>query len=217
MKSEPGRLQPVRAEFPVSKHLNQLVMVNKLDITALQMDAIVNAAKPSLLGGKGVDGAIHEAAGRGLFEECAQLNGCGVGEAKITSGHKLPARHVIHTVGPVGEDEPALRKSYESCLQLCLEHGIRSVAFPCISTGHYGYPEEAAAKVALHTVRKWLEDHGDHFSCIMFCTYSDRALELYKTLMPQYFPVEKQGVPDNLNDRGLGPMANTRSTHQKAS
>jgi O-acetyl-ADP-ribose deacetylase (regulator of RNase III) len=133
------------------------------DITRLDIDAIVNAANESLLGGGGVDGAIHRAAGPGLIEECRGLHGCATGEAKITGGYNLPARHVIHTVGPVwsggdnGEDT-FLARCYENSLRLAARNDIRSIAFPSISTGAYGFPIDRAAAIALETIERMLEE-----------------------------------------------------------
>jgi O-acetyl-ADP-ribose deacetylase (regulator of RNase III) len=145
------------------------------DITRLELDAIVNAANKTLLGGGGVDGAIHRAAGPELREACAKLGGCDTGEAKITPGFKLPARYVIHTVGPVwgggerGEDR-LLAACYRNALALALEHGLASIAYPAISTGAYGFPPDRAARIALRTVLATLEDNAA-IKRVVFCCF----------------------------------------------
>lgn len=154
------------------------------DITKLEVDAIVNAANTTLLGGGGVDGAIHRAAGRELLEACRKFNGCKTGEARITPGFKLPAKFVIHTPGPVWHggtrhEAELLRSCYENSLKLASENGCRSVAFSCISTGVYGYPHEAAAKIAIETVRAW---KGDLPEEVIFCCFSEDMLALYNRL-----------------------------------
>ncbi len=154
------------------------------DITRLDVDAIVNAANSSLLGGGGVDGAIHRAAGPGLLEECRDLGGCPTGEARMTGGYDLPARHVIHTVGPVwhggGSGESALLRScYMESLGLAAKAGLDSVAFPAISTGVYGYPKSDACDVAVGAVTDWLAEHGLPRT-VTFCCFSSQDADLYR-------------------------------------
>ncbi|XP_018335547.2 uncharacterized protein LOC108744339 [Agrilus planipennis] len=136
-----------------NQSLVDLVSIYRGDITTLEVDAIVNAANSSLLGGGGVDGAIHRAAGPLLVEECKTLGGCPTGEARITGGYLLPAKYVIHTVGPQGEKPDLLAKCYRNSLNLMKENNLKTIAFSCISTGVYGYPQEPASKVATYEVR----------------------------------------------------------------
>lgn len=156
------------------------------DITTLAVDAIVNAANSTLLGGGGVDGAIHRAAGPQLLQECARLGGCPTGQARITRGYRLPASHVIHTVGPVWRDgahgEPELLAAcYRNSLLLAAHHELRSLAFPAISAGVYGYPPAAAAQVAVTSVRAALAELS--FDQIIFCCFSEDMLHLYRDLL----------------------------------
>lgn len=153
------------------------------DITRVRADAIVNAANRTLLGGGGVDGAIHRAAGPELLAECRTLNGCETGQAKLTRGYKLPAKYVIHTPGPIwkgGDDgeKELLASSYRSCLELAVEHGCKTVAFPSISTGVYRFPLELAAPIAVKTVRDFLADHPQ-LEQVTFVCFSQQVKDAY--------------------------------------
>lgn len=155
------------------------------DITSLKVDAIVNAANNSLLGGGGVDGRIHSVAGPNLLKECRTLHGCRTGEAKITKGYNLPAKYVIHTVGPVydehtdKESAELLTKCYVNCLNLAKKYGIHSIAFPSISTGIYGYDPVKAVPITKKAVDKWLKENSSYQIDVIFCCYKQDTYNLY--------------------------------------
>jgi len=156
------------------KLMGEKILLVEADITTLAVDAIVNAANNSLLGGGGVDGAIHRAAGPQLIAECKAIGGCPTGEARITKGYKLPARHIIHTVGPVwhggAQGEPELLANcYRSCFALAHRHGLHTIAFPAISTGVYGYPKEAAARIAVAEIRQALAADPELRGVMLVC------------------------------------------------
>lgn len=164
--------------------MNKQIFLDNGDITRLKVDAIVNAANKSLLGGGGVDGAIHRAAGKGLLEECRKLHGCETGEAKLTRGYNLPASYVIHTVGPIysgsSRDAKDLYNCYWNSLQLAAENGIHSIAFPAISTGVYGYPIYEATQIAVRTVAKWLKENASYDMQVIFSCFGEKVYKIYE-------------------------------------
>jgi O-acetyl-ADP-ribose deacetylase (regulator of RNase III) len=159
------------------------IEIQRGDITRLHVDAIVNAANTSLLGGGGVDGAIHRAAGPGLVTECRSLGGCPTGEARITKGYHLPAKHVIHTVGPVyratPEDSRFLTRCYQNSLSLAVSHGVKTIAFPAISCGVYGYPIEEACRIAVDTTCRFLENQP-LLEKVIFILFSEKDRSVYQ-------------------------------------
>jgi len=161
------------------------ITIIKGDITKLKVGAIVNAANKTLLGGGGVDGVIHQAAGPKLLEECKTLDGCQTGEAKITKGYNLRAQYIIHTVGPIfgqekGQEYKLLKKSYISSLNLAKTYNIRTLAFPAISTGVYRFPKEKAVELVHKTIINYLTENGEYFNEIVFVLHSNKNYQLYK-------------------------------------
>eukprot|EP01012_Entosiphon_sulcatum_P052466 TRINITY_DN72101_c0_g1_i1.p1 TRINITY_DN72101_c0_g1~~TRINITY_DN72101_c0_g1_i1.p1 ORF type:complete len:295 (-),score=44.59 TRINITY_DN72101_c0_g1_i1:18-902(-) len=183
-----GDLPPPADGIHPHEGLNSKVALYSGGVVDLKCDAIVNAANESCLGGGGVDGAVHRLAGSLLKVECATFNGCATGRTRITKGYNLPAHFVLHTVGPTSEDPLLLRSCYETCLELVLQHRLRTVAFCMISTGIFGYPLRNATNIALRTVRRWLQKHADAVDRVVFACYMDEEYEMYHELMPVYFP-----------------------------
>lgn len=187
--SPPSSSTPAKPSA-TSAHNDRIGLIRG-DITNLAVDAIVNAANESLLGGGGVDGAIHRAAGRKLLAECRTLNGCKTGFSKITDAYNLPCRKVIHTVGPIYDDrdtewsEATLQSCYRTSLELAVRHGLKTVAFSGISTGIYGYPPRAAAAVACRTVSSFLNgDDGEKLEKIIFVTFEEKDVRAYNDALP---------------------------------
>ncbi|XP_070398224.1 ADP-ribose glycohydrolase MACROD2 isoform X1 [Nothobranchius furzeri] len=202
--------------------LSDKVSLYKGDITLLEVDAIVNAANTSLLGGGGVDGCIHKAAGSCLYDECHSLKGCETGQAKITCGYDLPARYVIHTVGPVARghvgptEETDLASCYQTSLNLVKENKLRSVAFPCISTGIYGYPNEPAAEVALKTVKDWIKENPDKITRVIFCVFLETDFTIYKKKMAAIFQDNDTEAGEE-QPQGDNPPPSPKPTAQETS
>jgi O-acetyl-ADP-ribose deacetylase len=187
---ELGSLKPASAVSQPSPTANDSVGLIRGDITKLSLDAIVNAANNSLLGGGGVDGAIHRGAGPDLVAECRTLDGCETGQAKMTAGYELPARHVIHTVGPVyfqiGPDrsEKLLTSCYDESLKVAKDNGLKSLAFSGISTGVYGSPSRDAAEVACRTVRRFLDANEGKLDRVVFVTFEQKDVDAYNEMLP---------------------------------
>lgn len=204
--------------------LSDKVSLYKGDITVLEVDAIVNAANSTLLGGGGVDGCIHKAAGSCLYDECHSLNGCETGKAKITCGYDLPARYVIHTVGPVarGHVGPTetndLNSCYQNSLRLVKEHGLSTVAFPCISTGIYGFPNEPAAEIALNTVKRWIEENPDKITRVIFCVFLETDFAIYKKKMADIFQDNDMEVTEEqLKEDNNPPSTKSKEDSEESS
>ncbi|XP_062825192.1 ADP-ribose glycohydrolase MACROD2 isoform X5 [Anolis carolinensis] len=197
--------------LPVQKCLSEKVSLYRGDITVLEIDAIVNAANSSLLGGGGVDGCIHRAAGPCLVAECRNLSGCETGQAKITCGYDLPAKYVIHTVGPIARGhitdshKEDLANCYKTSLKLAKENLIRSIAFPCISTGIYGFPNEPAATIALTTIKEWLSKNYHEMDRVIFCVFLEVDYKIYKKKMNEFFPTDEDNEEEaEVNENAEG-------------
>ncbi|OQD89568.1 hypothetical protein PENANT_c002G03146 [Penicillium antarcticum] len=202
------RLAPISSQFNPSQSLNNSISIIRNDITKLQVDCIVNAANESLLGGGGVDGAIHCAAGPELLEECRTLDGCETGDAKISKAYELPCKHVIHAVGPVyfrerridpRRPEALLRSCYRRSLELAVQNNLKSIAFAAISTGVYGFPSDLAAEAATDEVRKFLEGPANigKLERVIFCNFERKDVDAYEDVIPEYFPPTADDQAEN--------------------
>ncbi|XP_061845210.1 ADP-ribose glycohydrolase MACROD2 isoform X2 [Colius striatus] len=213
-KSE-GDGENAKEDLQGKRSLSEKVSLYRGDITVLEVDAIVNAANSSLLGGGGVDGCIHRAAGPCLVAECRNLSGCETGQAKITCGYDLPAKYVIHTVGPIARGhltethKENLASCYKSSLKLAKENNIRSIAFPCISTGIYGFPNEPAAVIALNTTKEWLSKNHNEVDRIIFCVFLEVDYKIFKKKMGEFFPL------DDANEEGTELSEETGGLEEK--
>ncbi len=171
----------------MEKLINNRFEIVQGDITKLEVDAIVNAANRSLLGGEGVDGAIHRAAGKELLKECRTLNGCNTGDAKITKGYNLPAKFVIHTVGPIWyggkkNETDLLSSAYQKSLEVAVKNDVSTIAFPNISTGIYRFPKQQAARIAIQSINKFIEKHPE-ITKVIFCIFDNENMTIYKKLL----------------------------------
>jgi len=189
----------IETPFKIDEELNKKIVLYHGDITTIECDAIVNAANRGCLGGGGVDGSIHSAAGNQLYQECRTLHGCPTGQTKITRGYDLPAKYVLHSVGPIGESSEELQSCYLTCMNQVVKYNLKIVVFCGISTGIYGYPLFPASQIALKTIRIWLEtdNNREKVDKIVFCTFLERERFCYNKLTPFYFPVPKSKGIDN--------------------
>ncbi|KAK0113673.1 hypothetical protein ONS95_013921 [Cadophora gregata] len=211
-----------------SQSFNDRIGLIRGDITKLQVGAIVNAANNSLLGGGGVDGAIHRAAGPDLLKECRRLDGCDTGSAKITDAYELPCKKVIHAVGPIyssrflEESAEDLAGCYTKSLQLAVASDCKSIAFSALSTGVYGYPSNDAAPIAIKAVKDFLEgEHGDKLERVIFCTFVEKDVDAYNHWLPRFFPSTEESESDDWeevqagesSENGLGRKAGADHSH----
>ncbi|XP_025892386.1 O-acetyl-ADP-ribose deacetylase MACROD2 [Nothoprocta perdicaria] len=220
--------ESTKEEAQGKRSLSEKVSLYRGDITLLEVDAIVNAANSSLLGGGGVDGCIHRAAGPCLVAECRNLSGCETGQAKITCGYELPAKYVIHTVGPIARGhltdthKEDLASCYKSSMKLAKENSIKSIAFPCISTGIYGFPNEPAAVIALNTIKEWLRKNHNEVDRVIFCVFLEVDYKIFKKKMSKFFPLdddneeetEMREETEGLEPKGQPPSPTTCKAEQ---
>eukprot|EP01006_Ploeotia_vitrea_P013003 TRINITY_DN34200_c0_g1_i1.p1 TRINITY_DN34200_c0_g1~~TRINITY_DN34200_c0_g1_i1.p1 ORF type:complete len:453 (-),score=44.08 TRINITY_DN34200_c0_g1_i1:812-2170(-) len=210
------RSKGVAEQYKVDAKLNKKVCLYDGGVCDIACDALVNAANSGCLGGGGVDHAVHAGAGKLLLMECATFKGCKTGQSRLTKGYQLPAKYVIHTVGPIGEDPEALTSCYESILKLTERFSLRNIAVCMISTGIFGYPLEPATHIALKTVREWLEtgNNADKVDRIIFACYQSHELAAYEEILPTYFPPAGEEIVCEMKSRSPSPEIPPRRHHR---
>lgn len=210
-----GRVVNTTRRFPVDNRINNKIRLWKGDMTSLRVDALVTPAPEDLHPTSGLANMVHRAAGAGLAEECARIGRCRVGSAVMTRGHNLPAKNVIHMVMASALSRDRLSSAYTTCLDLAAKRNLRTIAFPCLSSGEFGFPHDVAAKAALNGVRSWMQQRADNMSleALVFCVLQDADLRVYMDHLPEFFPVGEDERGTQAPTRVPEAAANDTSTH----